>query len=124
MARNWIELVTGSLEQKKQYRQTKARIDALPEPYVTVAKAFDRYFMRYGGLTDGATIVQMYDDLADLWERAAVDGTPVRDVVGDDPVEFAEAFAQAYGGKRWIDKERARLAQAVVDAERVQGGGS
>ena len=54
----------------------KARIDALPEPYVTVAKAFDRYFMRYGGLTDGATIVQMYDDLADLWERAAVDGTP------------------------------------------------
>ena len=39
----------GSLEQKKQYRQYKARIEALPEPYGTAAKAFQRYFMYYGG---------------------------------------------------------------------------
>ena len=38
---------------------------------------------------------QMFGDLADLWERAAADGTPVREIVGDDPVEFAETFAQA-----------------------------
>src|SRR5207248_1092064 len=38
MAAKWIELVTGSLEQKKQYRQDKARIEALPEPYGTAAK--------------------------------------------------------------------------------------
>ncbi len=124
MAPKWIELVTGSLEQKKQYRQVKARLDALPEPYQSVASAFDRYFMYYGGLTDGDTIVQMHGDLADLWERAAVDGTPVREIVGDDPVEFAETFAQAYGGKRWIDKERARLAKAVADAESATGAGS
>ncbi len=36
---NWIEAVTGSLEQKKQYKRHKARIDALPEPYGTAAKA-------------------------------------------------------------------------------------
>ena len=47
---NWIETITGSLEQKKQYRQYKARIDALPEPYGTAAKALQRYFMYYGGL--------------------------------------------------------------------------
>ena len=33
MAAKWIETLTGSLEQKKQYKQYKARIDALPEPY-------------------------------------------------------------------------------------------
>ena len=33
MAAKWIEILTGSLEQKKQYKQDKARIDALPEPY-------------------------------------------------------------------------------------------
>jgi DNA-binding ferritin-like protein (Dps family) len=60
----------------------------------------------------------MFGDLADLWERAAVDGTPVRAIVGDDPVEFAETFAQAYSGKQWIDKERARLVKAIEDAER------
>ena len=49
MAARWIELVTGSLEQKKQYKQYKARIEALPEPYGAVAKALQRYFMVYGG---------------------------------------------------------------------------
>lgn len=118
MAPKWIELVTGPLEQKKQYRQAKARIDALPEPYLTAAAALNRYVMYYAGMTDGDTIVTMYADLADLWERAAVDGTPLREIVGDDPVGFAEAFAQAYGGRQWIDKERAKLVKAIEDAER------
>ncbi len=120
MATKLIETITGSLEQKKQYRQAKARLDALPEPYLTAANAFNRYFMYYGGLTEGDTIVQMLLDSADLWERAAVDGTPLRDIVGDDPVAFAEEFAQAYGGRQWIDKERARLTQAIDEAERAQ----
>jgi DNA-binding ferritin-like protein (Dps family) len=121
MAPKWIEMVTGSLEQKKQYKQYRQRIEALPEPYVTVAKAFQRYFMYYGGVTDGETALRMFDDFADLWERAAADGTSVHDIVGEDPVEFADAFASAYTGKRWIDKERARLSKAVADAERSEG---
>lgn len=120
MAAKWIEALTGPLDQKKQYRQHQARIDGLPEPYATAAKALHRYFLHHGGVTDGDTIVTMIGDLADLWERAAADGTPVRDIVGDDPVEFAESFEQAYGGTRWIDKERARLTQAIDDAERGQ----
>ena len=118
MAARWIELFTGSLAQKKQYKQDRARIDALPEPYGTVAKALERYLMYAGGVTDGETIVKMFGDFADLWERAAADGTPVGAIVGNDPVEFAEAFAQAYTGKHWIDKERARLTRAIEDAER------
>jgi DNA-binding ferritin-like protein (Dps family) len=118
MAAKWIETLTGSLEQKKQYKQYKARIEALPEPYGTVAKALQRYFMYYGGVTDGETALTMLGDLADLWERAAADGTSVYEIVGDDPVEFAETFAQAYTGTHWIDKERARLTKAIEDAER------
>jgi Uncharacterized protein conserved in bacteria len=120
MAPKWIELVTGSLEQKKQYRQIKSRLDTLPEPYNGVAKALNRYLMYNGGIVDGDTILTMMTDFVELWERAAADGTPVRDIVGDDPVEFAEAFAAAYVGTRWIDKERARLTEAVDAAEREQ----
>jgi DNA-binding ferritin-like protein (Dps family) len=120
MAAKWIELVTGSHEQKKQYKQYKARIEALPEPYGNVAKALQRYFMYYGGVTDGETAVKMLSDFADLWERAAAEGPPERAIEGDDPVEFADTFAQAYTGKRWIDKERARLTKAIEDAERVE----
>ena len=60
----------------------------------------------------------MVGDHADLWDRAAVDGTPVRGIVGEDPVEFAEAFVRAYAGKEWIDKERMRLRAAIDLAER------
>jgi len=114
MVAKWIEVLTGSLEQKKQYRQYKARIQALPEPYRAAAKAFERYFMYSGGITtDGDTIITMLGDFADLWERASLDGTPVSAIVGNDPIEFIETFAQAYGGTRWIDKERARLTRAI-----------
>ena len=113
----WIETLTGSLDQKKRYKQYRARIETLPEPYRGVAKALQRYFMYYGGVTDGETLVTMEGDFVELWERAAADGTPVRAVVGDDPVEFAETFVQAYAGKQWIDKERARLVRAVDEAE-------
>ena len=116
MAAKWIEALTGSLEQKKQYKQDKARIEALPEPYATAAKAMHRYVMYYGGITDGETLMKMFGDLADLWERAAIDGTPVRAIVGNDPVEFAETFAQAYSGRQWIDKERKRLTEAIDQA--------
>ena len=121
MAAKWIEALTGSLEQKKQYREYKARIQALPEPYGTAAKAVERYLMYSGTIiTEGDILITMFGDFADLWERAAVDGTPIRDIVGDDPVEFAETFAQAYTGKQWIDKERARLTKAIDDVEKEQ----
>lgn len=36
------------------------------------------------------------EGLADLFERAAADRAPIREIVGDDPVEFVESFAQNY----------------------------
>ena len=118
MAPKWIELVTGSLEQKRRFKQYRLRIEALPQPHRDVAKALQRYLMYSGGIVDGETVLKMSSDFVDLWERAAADETPVREIVGDNPVEFAETFAQAYAGKHWIDKERARLTRAIDDAER------
>jgi len=120
MAKKWIETVTGPLAQKKQYRQDMARVDALPPAYATAAKAMRRYLTYQSGIVDGDTLVTMTTDLADLWERAAADGTPVREIVGDDPVEFVETFARAYTSKQWIDKERARLTDAIAAAERQE----
>lgn len=59
-----------------------------------------------GGLGDGDSILSMPDDLADLFEQGAADGTPVREIVGEDPVEFAEAFLRNYPEGQWITRER------------------
>lgn len=117
MTARWIELVTGSLEQKKQYRQDKARIKQLPTNYRAAAEALERYLMFAGGIAKGDVAVRMYGDLADLFEQAAADGTPIRDLVGDDPVEFVESFIANYSDGSWINKERDRLTDAIARAE-------
>ncbi len=116
MAAAWIE-------QKKEYRRYRARIGSLPDSYRSAVTALERYLNHLGGMDDASSILTMLDDLADLFEQAAADGRPVRDVVGDDPVEFVEAFMSNYPSGRWITKERARLRQAMAEAE-AQGVGT
>jgi DNA-binding ferritin-like protein (Dps family) len=121
MAAGWIERVTGSLEQKRQYRKHKAQVRGLPADYRTAVEAIERYLTYFGGISKGDTLVRMLDDLADLFEQAAVDGTPIRAIVGDDPVEFIETFLQNYSDGQWINKERQRLIKAI---DRVAGDGA
>lgn len=113
MIAEWIELVTGSLEQKKQYRQCKARIKQLPASYRDAAEALERYLMYAGGIVRGDVAVRMYGDLVDLFEESAANGTAIRDIVGDNPVEFLEAFVANYSDGQWINKERDRLIKAI-----------
>ncbi|WP_084039333.1 DUF1048 domain-containing protein [Demequina sp. NBRC 110053] len=123
MSRNWIEIVTGSLEDKKKYREYKARKAALPAPYEQTVEAVERYLNYAGGISKGDVLVEMYEDLIVLFEQAAADGTPVRGVVGDDAVEFVEDFLRGYEDGRWVAKERARLTDAVDAAAKEQGHG-
>ncbi|PLP56349.1 hypothetical protein CYK37_26400 [Mesorhizobium loti] len=113
MAIGWIELVTGSLEQKKQYRQCQARIKALPANYRAAAEALERYLIYAGGIAKGDVLVRMQSDLVDLFEQSAANGTPIRDIFGNDPVEFVEAFVANYSDGQWIDKERKRFTDAI-----------
>lgn len=112
MTAKWIEKLTGPLEEKKRYRQTKARAEQLPPSYRTAVDAVQRYLM-YAGGGDGAGVVTMYEDLVDLFEQSAANGTPVREVVGDDPVEFVEAFVANYPQGQWRIRERNRLVDAI-----------
>lgn len=121
MAAGWIEQVTGSLEQKKQYRQYKARTKQLPDGYRTAVEALERYLMYFGSIAKGDVLVSMLEDLLDLFEQSAADGTPIRAVVGEDPVEFAEAFLQNYAEGQWINKERVRLTNAIARAAGPEG---
>ena len=90
------------------------------QSYRTAVDALERYLM-YFGPADGGSAAAMFEDLADLFEQAAADGTPVRAIVGEDPVEFAEAFLRNYPGGQWINRERERLTNAI---DRVAGNES
>lgn len=102
--------------EKRQWRQYKARIKQLPANYRTAIDALERYLMYFGGITKGDILVSMLEDLADLFEQSAANGTPIREIVGEDPVEFAETFLQNYSEGQWINKERDRLTNAIERA--------
>jgi DNA-binding ferritin-like protein (Dps family) len=114
MATNLLELIIGSIDDKRRWRAHKARVKALPEPYRTSVDAVERFLMHSGEIpTDWSRAAQMFDDLAELFEGAAADGTPVREIVGDDPLEFVETFVATYSDGGWIEKERQRLRTAI-----------
>ncbi|MEU7003879.1 DUF1048 domain-containing protein [Nonomuraea sp. NPDC046570] len=115
--RQYLEMVTGSIEDKRRYRQYRARAKQLPANYHAAIEALGQY-MQHFGPGDGESLLAMLEDLADLFEQSAADGTPIRDVVGEDPVEFAEAFLRNYPGGSWISRERERLTNAI---DRVTG---
>ncbi|MFC5995129.1 DUF1048 domain-containing protein [Pseudonocardia hispaniensis] len=120
--RNPIELLLGNLDDKRKWRAYRARVKQLPAGYREAAKGLEHYVMNFGPVDDGPTLVRMFDDLADLLERSAADGLPIREVVGDDPADFMETFLDTYRGtgKSWVEKERRRLASTIDKAIQEQ----
>jgi len=100
---------------KRRWRAYQARVRQLPEGYRSAVDAIQRYLM-YFGPVDAESAASLLEDVADLFDRAAADGTPIREVVGDDPVEFVEALAQNYEKGGYVSRERKRLIDAIDQA--------
>ena len=107
--------------EKRRWRQYKARTRQLPASYRTAADALERYLMCFGP-GDGASAASMFEDLADLFEQSAANGTPIREIVGEDPVDFAETFLRNYPEGQWISRERERLTSAIERAAGADTG--
>ena len=106
----FISKVVG---EKRQWRQHKARTRELPASYRTAVEALERYLMYAGPGGDGARAAAMFEDLLDLFEQSAANGTPIREIVGEDPVEFLAAFVRNYPDGQWRIRERERLTNAI-----------
>ena len=101
---------------KRRWRAYKARVRQLPENYRTTVEAIERYLMHFGPM-QGDSAASVLEDVADLFERAAADGTPIREIVGEDPVEFVEALIGNYEKGGYVTRERERLTNAIARAE-------
>ena len=104
---------------KRRWRAYKARVKALPASYRTAVEAIERYLMHFGPM-DGDSAASVLEDVADLFERAAADGTPIREIVGEDPVEFVEALVGNYEKGGYVTRERERLTNAIKRAEEAR----
>jgi len=104
---------------KRRWRAYRARVKQLPPDYRAAVDAIERYLM-YFGVLDADSAASLFEDVADLFEQAAADGTPIREIVGDDPVEFVDALVRNYSKGGYVDRERERLVKGIEAAERDQ----
>lgn len=114
------KFVTTVIGDKRRWRQYKARVKQLPPNYRSTVNAIERYLMHFGPV-DSDSAASLFEDVADLFERAAVDGTPIREIVGEDPVEFVETLIQNYSKGGYIAREQTRLIDAIDKAAGEDG---
>ena len=106
------DLALKLIGDKKRWRAYKARVRDLPDNYRESVDAFERYLMFWGpGDPDDAA--SLLENLADLFEQSAADSIPIREVVGNDPVEFIEEMVRNYPSGDWRARERTRLVEGV-----------
>lgn len=111
------DFISKVIGDKRRWRTYKARVRQLPEPYRSAVDAIEEYLM-YFVPTDGDSAASMFEDLVDLFEQAAADGTSIRAIVGENPVEFVETFAQNYTEGGYVPaRRRERLLDAIARAE-------
>ncbi|MCX5205126.1 DUF1048 domain-containing protein [Streptomyces sp. NBC_00237] len=101
---------------KKRWKAYKVRAKELPEPYRAAVGAIERHLMHFVP-TDGENNAAMFEDLADLFEGAATNGTPISEIVGDDPAGFVEDFSRNYTDGGYVPaRARTQLAEALAEA--------
>jgi DNA-binding ferritin-like protein (Dps family) len=110
------KVIAKVIGEKRQWRQYKARTRQLPANYRTAVEALERYLTYCGPGGDGVEAASMFADLLDLFEQSAANGTPIREIVGEDPVEFLKAFARNYPDGQWRLREQKRLNDAIARA--------
>ena len=109
-------LVSKVIGPKRRWRAYKARVRRLPPNYRSAVDAIERYLMFFGPI-DADSAGSLLEDVADLFERAAADETPIREIVGDDPVAFVEALVANYTKGGYVTRERERLIRALEETE-------
>lgn len=111
--------VSKVIGDKRRWRAYKARVRQLPPNYRAAVDAIERYLLHFGVL-DADSAASLFEDVADLFEQAAADEAPIRDIVGSDPVEFVETLIANYSKGGYVARERERLTKAI---DRAAGDG-
>nr|WP_294489945.1 DUF1048 domain-containing protein [uncultured Anaerosporobacter sp.] len=99
MIDNFIKLVIGDLDEKREYKQMMKRVDALPKEYRFALKEIQKYMYTVGAPDGDMTMfsdMTTFTDLVDLFEASAADGRKVIDVIGSDVDKFCDEFMRAH----------------------------
>ncbi|MEX1638841.1 DUF1048 domain-containing protein [Enterococcus sp. C1(2024)] len=104
---NFKALIKKVVGDKKEYKEYKRRIAALPAEYRQVFQEIEKYAWHFSDHS-GANMFNALTDLLDLFEEGAANGTPIKNITGEKVCDFAETIVNEVAGK-WTDKQKEKL---------------
>lgn len=103
-------MIKKMIQEKREYRAYKKRVNNLPEEYRKAMKAIENYMWSYA---KGSGMLELLRNILEMFENSASDGLSVRDVVGDDIAEFADSILAEFPEETWMDKMRKKLRDSI-----------
>ncbi|MEG0360438.1 MAG: DUF1048 domain-containing protein [Longicatena sp.] len=92
-------------EEKREYKQQMARVDAMPEDYKFVFKKIQSHMWMFGAGA-GYDMMEVHNDLVELFESGIANNKSVLEITGDDVAAFTEGLlsnCKTYT-ENWNDK--------------------
>lgn len=107
-----VNFIKKILDDKKEYKNMMARVEALPGNYPEAYKKICNYMWSFSS-GSGMDMLRIQYDLIDLFEAGAADGKDVLEVTGEDVTTFANGLIDQ--AKRWDDKLRNNLNKSILN---------
>lgn len=107
-----VNFIKKILDDKKEYKEMMARVEALPGDYPEAYKKICNYMWGFAS-GSGMDMLKIQYDLIDLFEAGATDGKDVLEVIGEDVTAFADGLIDQ--AKRWDDKLRNNLNKSILN---------
>lgn len=104
----FLEKIIGDFEEKKEWREIKARAKALPSDYRTAYEEIQKYLWKTSGLGS----IKPFGSLLDLFEEGAAEGRSVLEITGNDVAAFADELVR--GEDSYFEKSRQELNNGIL----------
>ncbi|MEG0252410.1 MAG: DUF1048 domain-containing protein [Christensenellaceae bacterium] len=103
------------IEEKIEYKQQMARVEAMPEDYKFVFKKIQSYMWMF---TAGAgyDMMEAHNDLVELFESGIANNKKVLEITGDDVAAFCEELllnCKTYT-ENWRDKLNREIQEKIA----------
>ncbi len=93
------------IEEKREYKQQMARVEAMPEDYKFVFKKIQSYMWTFASGA-GYDMMEVHNNLVELFESGIANNKKVLEITGDDVAEFCEELLKSCKTytENWRDK--------------------
>jgi len=105
-----LDVIIGSIEDKKEWNAMEKRAKALPSDYRIVYNEIKQYFWSGAGPLNSS--VDLFKGLLELFEEGVANGKLVLEITGNDVAAFSDELVR--GEKTYAENLRKKLNRDIV----------